>query len=158
MDEQFKHEAQKATDRPFTFKNIAFFLMIVFLGPAFGVLLDGYNIVLAPPNTGLTFFFYLLFPVFGVLVGIAAVLLRLIGWRTLLVSMVALSFFGCGYLSEVAGSNMPSFLDTQCEVVDATPPSVQYECTTFSETTPFFTVEGRSGWPLMRSSEFRRRR
>jgi hypothetical protein len=152
MGENSNHEAFEAENTPRAFGII---LVIILLGPVVGIIMDRFGIVLAPPATYGTIFFYLLPPVFSVLLGIAALIMRWVGLRTLLLgSLILIAFTICGYLP-IIGAEMPSPL-TNCEAVDVSPPSVRYECVTFSDYAPKFTIEGRAGWPLMRAFDYRK--
>ncbi|RMG97453.1 MAG: hypothetical protein D6706_08530 [Chloroflexi bacterium] len=128
-------------------------LVIAFAGYVVGGAMSVFGVVLAPPNTNLTFpLLYLPVSCLGVPVGIVALLTKRIKVQHLFIALVVMVLGFVVYLTFL-GPSLPGGM-TNCQLMDSSSATVQYTCVATSSDNPSyrreFIVKGRSGWPVMR--------
>jgi hypothetical protein len=127
-------------------------LGIAFVGPALGLALGVFGLVLAPPWTFLTGLVYPVLGCVGIPLAMVAVWARRLRPWGLLATLGLVGIAATLLLTTVAPW-VPTGM-TSCEPLAASPPQVRYACvSTSSDDTSYryeFTLEGWANWPVMR--------
>lgn len=124
-------------------------LALTLIGPLLGLTLAAWGAALAPPWTGFSSLLYIPLAGLGLPLAVAAFWSGHIGGRQLLIVLAATVVTALAYLTLI-GPRQPSGM-TMCQPLEA---PASYRCVSTSSDDPGyhfeFTLEGRSGWPIMR--------
>lgn len=127
-------------------------MLIIFAGPAIGLALASFGVVLAPSWTFLTSLIYLPMACLGLPV---AIVVGLMGWmrtRRLLLTLAVAGVVAFSYLV-ILGPWIPNGM-TNCQIIPSPSPQVRYTCvSTSSDNASYryeFQLEGWAGWLVMR--------
>lgn len=134
-------------------RTIGALLAVTFIGAALGFAMRIYGLAFAPPWTFVTGVVYLFVLCLSPLLGVAALAAGWMRGRELLAALAVSLIVAVFYLAFVGAMGLPTGMTT-CKPLPASPPQVRYACVSASSDDANFryefTLEGRSGWPLMR--------